>query len=223
MKEGGHGSEITNKISFSKKGIKVEINTGKSKVMDIKLKNIHIDLRLSEETNAFTADLFINGKNAGTAVNDGHGGMTSCRPKDRKGAELIREAEIWCEKQRPEVVKNEDESTFTISMSLDYYLDRIIDEHIAKKEQARFEKLMVNSIIFGIPGGVEYRRIKFTRPIRDLLKTEAGFAALKNVIVKKVLPALGERGKIQNRNIPQDILDRIGIPKDKLVEQAGVI
>lgn len=187
--------------------------------MDIKLKNIHVDLRLSEETNAFTADLYINGKNVGTAMNDGHGGMTTCRPKDVKGAKQIREAEIWCEQQPPEVVKDDDGSTQSHSISVDYYLDRIVDEHIAKREQARFEKLMENSIIFGIPGGVEYRRIKFTRPIRDLLKTEAGFAALKNVILKKVLPGLGEKGKIQNRNIPQDILDRIGIPKDRIVER----
>jgi hypothetical protein len=59
----------------------VEVNNRKSVAMDIKLKNIHVDHRLSEETNAFTADLFINGKNVGTAMNSGQGGMTSCRPK----------------------------------------------------------------------------------------------------------------------------------------------
>ncbi len=56
--------------------------------MEIKLKNIHVDLRLSEETNAFTADLFIclRGKNVGTALNDGHGGMTNCRARDPEGS-----------------------------------------------------------------------------------------------------------------------------------------
>ncbi len=191
--------------------------------MEIKLKNIHVDFRLSEETNAFTADLLINGKNAGTALNDGHGGMTNCRARDQKGAALIREAEIWCEQLPPEVVKFEDGSTYNLSISLDYYLGRIVDEHIAKKEQARLERLMGNSIIFGNPDGVEYRRIKFSHPIRDLLKTEAGFAALKGAILNKVLPALGKKGKIQNRNIPQVIIDRIGIPKDKMVEQPRAI
>jgi hypothetical protein len=188
--------------------------------MEIKLKNIHVDFRLSEETNAFTADLFINGKNAGTAINDGHGGMTTCRAKDREGAELIRDAEIWCEQLPREVMQYDDGSKHTMSVSLDYYLDTMVDEHIAKKEQARIEKLMGNSIIFGIPGGVEYKRLKFSHPIKDLLKTEAGFAALKSTILKKVLPALGKWGKIQNTNIPQNIIDRIGIPKDKIVEQA---
>jgi hypothetical protein len=140
-----------------------------------------------------------------------------------KGAELIQEAENWCEQLPPDVEKDDDGSTHSYPISLDYYLDKIVDEHIAKREEARLEKLMVNSIIFGIPGGVEYRRIKFTRPIGDLLKTEAGFAALKSVMLRKVLPALGEKGKIQNRNIPQDILDRIGIQKDKLVEQSRAI
>jgi hypothetical protein len=191
--------------------------------MEIKLKNIHVDFRLSEETNAFTADLFIDGKNVGTAINDGHGGMTTCRAKDRKAAELIREAESWCKQLPPEVVESGDGSTHTLSISLDYYLDTIVDEHIAKKEQARLEKLMGNSIIFGIPGGVEYKRLKFRHPIKDLLKTEAGFEALKSAILKKVLPALGQKGKIQNSNIPQDIIDRIGIPKDKIVEQPQAI
>jgi hypothetical protein len=198
---------------------KGEIDTRKSKAMDIKLKNIHVDLRLSEETNAFTADLYINGKNVGTAMNSGQGGMTTCRAKDLKEMELIREAEIWCKQLPPEVDRDDDGSTHSYSISLDYYLDRIVDEHLAKREQARFEKLMVNSIIFGIPGGEKYRRIVFRHSIRDLLKSEAGFAALKSTILKKVLPALGEKGKIQNRNIPQDILEKIGIPKDKLVEQ----
>jgi hypothetical protein len=187
--------------------------------MDIKLRNIHVDLRLTEETNAFTADLFINGKNVGTASNDGHGEMTICRAKDRKGAELIREAEIWCEQLPPEEVKDDDGSTHSYSISLDYYLDRTIDEHIAKREQARFEKLMDNSIIFGIPGGAEYGRLKFKHSIRDLVKTELGIGLLRSTIVKKVLPELVENKKILNRNIPQDIVDRIGIPRDKMVEQ----
>lgn len=191
--------------------------------MEIKLKNIHVDFRLSEETNAFTANLFIDGKNVGTAINDGHGGMTNCRAKDQKGAALIREAEIWCEQLPPEVVKLEDGSGHNLSISLDYYVDKLVDEHIAKREQARFERLMGNSVIFGIPDEVEYRRIKFSHPIRDLLKSEAGFAALKSAILNKVLPALGKKGKIQNRNIPQDIIDRIGIPKDKMVEQPRAI
>jgi len=197
----------------------MEIKPKNKKVMEIKLKNIHVDLRLSEETNAFTADLFINGKNVGTALNDGQGGMTTCRARDQKGAELIREAEIWCEQLPPEVVKFDDGSTYNLSISLDYYLGRIVDEHIAKKEQARLERLMGNSIIFGNPDGVEFKRIKFGQSIRDLLRTEAGFVALKSTILKKVLPALGKKGKIQNRNIPPDIIDRIGIPKDKMVEQ----
>jgi hypothetical protein len=188
--------------------------------MKIKLRNVHVDLRLSEETNAFTADLFIDGTHVGTAGNSGHGEMTTCRAKDKKGVELIRKAEVWCEQLPPEVVKDDDGSTHSYTISLDYYLDRLIDEHIAKREQARFEKLMGNSILFGIPGGVEFRRIKFKRPIRDLLKTEAGFAALKRVFLKQILPALGQRDKIQNTNIPQEIIDRIGIPKDKIVEQS---
>ena len=39
--------------------------------MNIELKNIKIAEHLSEETTAFTADIFVNGKKVGYARNDG--------------------------------------------------------------------------------------------------------------------------------------------------------
>lgn len=193
--------------------------------MEIKLKNIHVDYRLSEETDAFTADLYINGIKAGMASNRGSGGMTDVQANGERGRKLIEEAEIWSKKLPPDIVKNEyaEGGTSSYDMSLDYLIDKIVGEHIEKREQARIEKLMSNSIISGIPGGPEYKRLKFSHPIADLLKVEAGVKVLENTILKKVLPKLGEGEKIQNRNIPQEIIDRIGIPKDKIVEPNPVV
>lgn len=44
--------------------------------MKIELKRFTTNARLSEETTAFAADVWVNGKKAGYAKNDGHGGNT---------------------------------------------------------------------------------------------------------------------------------------------------
>ena len=45
--------------------------------MNLQLKNVHFSERLSQETNAFAADVFFNGKKVGYAENSGHGGCTN--------------------------------------------------------------------------------------------------------------------------------------------------
>jgi hypothetical protein len=45
-------------------------------VMKIELKKLALYPRMSEETTAFAADLWINGAKVGSAKNDGRGGMT---------------------------------------------------------------------------------------------------------------------------------------------------
>jgi hypothetical protein len=46
----------------------------------IELKNVSYNARLSEETAAFAADLWIDGKKAGEVRNDGHGGCNAYHP-----------------------------------------------------------------------------------------------------------------------------------------------
>lgn len=48
--------------------------------MKIELKRITYNARLSQETAAFAADVYIDGKKAGEVANDGHGGCNSYRP-----------------------------------------------------------------------------------------------------------------------------------------------
>ncbi len=50
--------------------------------MEIALKNISYSERLSEETNCFSATIYIDGKKAGEASNHGHGGPTMIRPRE---------------------------------------------------------------------------------------------------------------------------------------------
>ncbi len=69
--------------------------------MKIELKEIHHSAQLSEETHAFTANLYINGTHAGYAKNNGHGGATYYQAKDEKGKVLIKEAEKYCAELPP--------------------------------------------------------------------------------------------------------------------------
>jgi hypothetical protein len=57
----------------------------------VELKRLQIYERMSEETTAFNADVWIDGKKAGTADNNGHGGNTNVRIDDRALAAALRE------------------------------------------------------------------------------------------------------------------------------------
>jgi hypothetical protein len=50
--------------------------------MKIELRKITYNARLSEETPAFAADVYINGKKRGDVKNDGHGGPHMIHPRD---------------------------------------------------------------------------------------------------------------------------------------------
>jgi len=52
--------------------------------MKIELKNVHYSERLSEDTYAFVADVWVDGKKAGTATNRGTGGDTDVEPRELK-------------------------------------------------------------------------------------------------------------------------------------------
>jgi hypothetical protein len=66
------------------------------------LKRISYNARLSQETSAFAADIYVDGVKAGTAENAGHGGNTNCSlhllPADDR-----RVIEAWIKAQPPKV------------------------------------------------------------------------------------------------------------------------
>jgi hypothetical protein len=59
--------------------------------MKVELKRLQISERLSKETIAFAADVWINGKKAGYAENEGHGGNTTVHIEDRALAKALRD------------------------------------------------------------------------------------------------------------------------------------
>lgn len=60
------------------------------KVKSIEVKSVKIAQHMSEETLAFTASLWVNGKRAGSIKNAGHGGPTDIDLNFMKGRKLVR-------------------------------------------------------------------------------------------------------------------------------------
>lgn len=100
--------------------------------MKVELKNIKICNAMSEETTAFTATIYVDGKRAGEARNDGRGGSTDYHFSDQ----VVRQRfETWAASLPPEVVDG-----ITLPMNADFYLSNLVHEYAVKKEEAAFAR-----------------------------------------------------------------------------------
>ncbi len=115
--------------------------------MKFELKKVKYAAFLSEETNAFTADVYIDGAKAGVAQNQGHGGPTDVHFITR---ELAEKAYAWVKTQPPhkyEATKHME--AFEVPESVDGIVDRLLEEHLRGKEEqkktARIAKLALKA------------------------------------------------------------------------------
>lgn len=67
--------------------------------MKVELKNVKIAHELSQETIAYSGELWINGKLAAYASNHGTGGCDLYRPANDEGRALIAQAGEWAKTQ----------------------------------------------------------------------------------------------------------------------------
>ncbi len=173
--------------------------------MKIELKKIKIGLAFSEETTCFNAEIYINGVNAGFAKNDGRGGSTDyCAHADRNGNrseanwDLIGKAEAYCRTLPPIKVSE----TFSLDMTLEHFIDEIIEDELKKKDKAAFEKNFKKGLVVedkhGINQIITWKKID----IAGLLNRPDGRATLKS----KINELRQEGCKILNTNIPDEIL-----------------
>lgn len=194
--------------------------------MVITLKNIYVGERLSRETMAFQATLYINGYRVGVITNDGHGCPNMYRPLDDKGVMLIRQAEDWCRKLPPMVLADtmSDGKPVTIPMELEIYLDNIITDWLMKKDIGKFrrkaEKKMSSAIVFGVPDK-PFRLMTYGKVLKALIHRPGFIDQLRKDIHTKVLPLLQDDEKILNTNIPRRIVERLQVPAGKWVDTAG--
>lgn len=91
----------------------------------IQLKNVKIAWNMSEETTAFTATLYIDGKLAAHVKNEGTGGDNYPRFTDR---ELEKEFHEFCKNLPPEYLDDDDDEPYP--MTYDSFLGNLLSEWI---------------------------------------------------------------------------------------------
>lgn len=165
--------------------------------MKIELKNIKFSEALSEETNAFVCDVYVNGKKVAYAKNDGHGGSTFYHSYDGK-QKIVNDAEKYCVSLPP--IKNYG---FEIKMDLELKIDLLFEEWLKEKEKTKLTKKLQKDSLKGICVKTEngYSLITWTgHTIETMLNNSQG-----KIVLKLKLKELIKYGKeILNKNIPND-------------------
>lgn len=129
--------------------------------MKIELKNIKHMPSLSEETECYSASLYVDGKKIGDVSNRGHGG-----PDEFFGdREAFKQAEKWlAENMAP--VELGMETDRSIPMDMELYCGQLLEEHLVRKD---LKSALKNKVLFSKPGekGIFEVRWKGLRKIED--------------------------------------------------------
>jgi len=181
--------------------------------MKIELKNIHFSQQLSQETNAFSANLYINNIKAGAASNHGYGGATDYLPFDDEGRKLIQEAEAHCKTLPPDKFTI-DGKEYAIDMNLENYIDQLLNDHLRQKDlqqiRSKANRASEKAIVVGIPDQ-SFKTLGLKFPVDMLLIHPKGPDILKDILIKRVAPNLKDGEIIMNTNIPEKILREAGL------------
>lgn len=169
--------------------------------MKLELKNVKFYESMSEETNCFQADLFINSKKIAYVKNTGQGGCTDYYAIDSTIAkEVMRNAEQHF-LSLPE--EKHEEYDFNYQPTLENRIDDLFEEWLRVKEDKKFAKQMEKGLLYGIDKRFSYHIVCWNVPIKALLMTDKG----KEVIRKKILDLKQDGKKVFNTNIPQELFN----------------
>lgn len=101
--------------------------------MKIELRKVQVYPRLSQETIAFNADLYLDGKKVGRAENDGHGGQTRV---DGMPYPKFQEINAWVVANVPkETIDMGDGQAYVMEYDLPSYIDKLVEAY----EQSRLD------------------------------------------------------------------------------------
>lgn len=131
--------------------------------MEITLKNIKVAKFMSEETTCFQAVVYVDGKKAGMAQNDGHGGSTYCHldPVYHHLHNQKFNTPCYCNGKENDCFICKGTGTF--EGSLDDYIDHIVETSQKEKERNAFtKKLLKNGMNYMIVAHGQYIGIKAT-------------------------------------------------------------
>lgn len=178
--------------------------------MKIELKKIQVFERMSEETNAFVADVFINGKKVGTAKNDGQGGETYLDflyRNDESNNQLVKDAVEYLKTLPPEV-SDLGGTPFEIKMDFPLYVDLIVEQFLKDKENKKKEKYYTIGFVFGKPNGYSYRYVTYKgKPTLESIKSKVGGLQFLQKEVDRIKPQMKEGEKFLN----EDHLKKLGL------------
>lgn len=102
--------------------------------MKVELKRFTTNARLSQETTAFAADVWVDGKKVGQAENDGHGGATMVH-LDRSVRDQV---EAHGKTLVPAEYKN-------FTSGAEWIVDQLVEAELQKKSDEAFAKKIANA------------------------------------------------------------------------------
>ena len=102
--------------------------------MKIELKALKYSDFASQETHCFHANVYIDGKKAGWAENNGHGGMTNIQPRG-----LYERIKLHTDKIPPRIVDFSG-SKLTLEASPDGFIDELVTAALHEKDLKRAMK-----------------------------------------------------------------------------------
>lgn len=168
--------------------------------MKFELKNIKFYESMSEETNCFQADLFINGKKIAYVKNTGQGGCTDYGVHDFKLQSVLREAEQFCLSLPKENIEGMM-SDFEFQPTLESRIDDLFEQWLKAKGEKKFLKDMEKGLMYG--NKYAYNIITWNLPLKTMLSLQQG----REVVRKKIIQLRVEEETILNTNIPKELFN----------------
>jgi len=142
--------------------------------MKIELKNIKHAAFASEETQCYSASLYVDGLKIGVVSNDGHGGPDRFYGDMRAYVEANR----WCQDNLPPIAD-------VISADLETHCGNLLDKHLAARD---LKRALTAKVLWIEPGedGIQGMRWKGVRKVSDIhiacVKQEVPNATILNAI-----------------------------------------
>jgi hypothetical protein len=184
--------------------------------MNLELKNIKFFEAGSQETNCFTADLYVDGNKIAYVNNDGHGGCTNYSTYKGDKRPVLLAAELYCKGLAPHVyapVAGMDDE-FSVPMTLEVMIDSLFEAWLKDYTERKFlqtiKRKFVTSVVIGNTKEFIYISWKNVT-IAQMLAVPNGRAAILKALTKAVADGkVNATNRVLNDNIPADLLAEAG-------------
>lgn len=140
--------------------------------MKFELRKITHNERLSEETNCYSADLYVDGVLTAHVGNRGHGGCDEQRPAKGKSHKDLEAIEAWIKANMPsETVRDMviDGKPLVIEPSLEHVCGDLLTAHLIERD---IKKALAKTVCFAVPGegsGIRNYKGKHAEPMKAKL------------------------------------------------------